>query len=75
VIDLGLGRFESIQITGNLRKNEAYASTLIIGLAGEDEAEPEKLKEQGFNDVFKKPFDTAMLASNIRHIAEAKRAD
>ena len=75
IIDLGLGRFESIQITANLRKNEAYTATLIIGLAGEDEAEPEKLKEQGFNDIFKKPFDTAMLATTIRNIAEAKRED
>jgi len=75
IIDLGLGRFESIQITTNLRKNEAYTTVLIIGLAGEDEAEPEKLKEQGFNDIFKKPFDTAMLATTIRSIAEAKRED
>jgi two-component system response regulator RpaA len=75
IIDLGLGRFESVQITANLRRNDAYTATLIVGLAGEDEAEPEKLKEQGFNDIFKKPFDTAMLAANIRGIAEAKRAD
>ena len=75
VIDLGLGRSESIQITGNLRKNDVYSGTLIIGLAGEDEAEPEKLKEYGFNDVFKKPFDTALLADNIRSIADAKRED
>lgn len=75
IIDLGLGRFESIQITANLRRNEAYTTVLIIGLAGEDEAEPEKLKEQGFNDIFKKPFDTAMLAATIRNIAEAKRED
>lgn len=75
VMDLGLGRAESIQITANLRKNEAYSTTLIIGLAGEDEAEPEKLKDYGFNDVFKKPFDTALLGAAIRTIAEEKRED
>jgi two-component system response regulator RpaA len=75
IIDLGLGRSESIQITANLRKNESYTATLIIGLAGEDEAEPEKLKEYGFNDVFKKPFDVALLGEKIRSIAEAKRED
>ena len=75
IIDLGLGRSESVQITGNLRKNEAYTATLIIGLAGEDEAEPEKLKEYGFGDVFKKPFDVALLGERIRTIAEAKRED
>ena len=73
VIDLGLGRSESIQITGNLRKNESYTATLIIGLAGEDEADPDKLKEYGFDDIFKQPFDAALLAERIRSIADAKR--
>ncbi len=40
IIDLGLGRAESIQIVSNLRKDEAYATTLIVGLASEDEAAP-----------------------------------
>jgi excisionase family DNA binding protein len=75
IIDLGLGRSESVQITNNLRKNEAYAGTLIVGLAGEDEADPDSLKGYGFNDVFKKPFDVALLAEKIRAIAEAKRED
>jgi DNA-binding response OmpR family regulator len=75
IIDLGLGRSESVQITANLRKNEAYAATLIVGLAGEDEADPDSLKGYGFNDVFKKPFDVALLAEKIRAIAEAKRED
>lgn len=75
IIDLGLGRSESVQITGNLRKNESYAATLIVGLAGEDEADPDSLKSYGFNDVFKKPFDVALLAEKIRAIADAKRED
>ena len=33
---------------------------------GEDEAAPEKLNEYGFNDVFKKPFDVALLGERIR---------
>ena len=75
VIDLGLGRSESVQIVTNLRRNEAYMSTLIIGLAGEDEAEPEKLVEYGFNEVFKKPFDVALLSERIKTVAEQKRED
>ncbi|MCZ2344064.1 MAG: helix-turn-helix domain-containing protein [Bacteroidales bacterium] len=75
IIDLGLGRSESIQITANLRKNDIYTTTLIIGLAGEDEADPDKLKEYGFNEIFKKPFDSALLSERIRTIAEAKRED
>ncbi len=73
IIDLGLGRSEAIQIANNLRKDEQNAQTLIVGLASEDEAAPEKLGEYGFNDVFKKPFDVALLAEKIRSIAEAKR--
>ena len=73
IIDLGLGRSESMQIATNLRKNDSYQTTLIIGLAGEDEASPEKLQEYGFNEVFKKPFDVALLAERIRRLAEAKR--
>src|SRR3954464_13848827 len=50
VIDLALGRSESIQITQNLRRNPAYEQTLIIGLASEDEADPDHLLKTGFSD-------------------------
>jgi excisionase family DNA binding protein len=72
VIDLALGRTEAIQITANLRKNPDYENTFIVGLAAEDDAHTEKLKEVGFSDVFKKPFDVALLAENIKSVAEAK---
>jgi excisionase family DNA binding protein len=72
IIDLSLGRSEAIQIAANLRKDKAYASTLIIGLASEDEAAPEQLAQYGFNDIFKKPFDLALLGEKIKNIAEAK---
>jgi len=73
IIDLALGRSESIQITQNLRRNPAYEATLIIGQASEDEAAPEKLIEFGFSEIFKKPFDIALLAERIRTLAEQKR--
>jgi two-component system, OmpR family, response regulator RpaA len=75
IIDLSLGRSEAIQITANLRKDEAYATTLIVGLASEDEAAPEQLAQYGFNDIFKKPFDLALLGEKIKSIADAKRED
>jgi two-component system response regulator RpaA len=75
ILDLALGRAESIQITTNLRKDVGLESTLIIGLAGEDEVAPEKLIEAGFSEVFKKPFDVALLAERIRTLADAKRDD
>ena len=43
VIDLAMGRSEAIQIAQNLRRDVAYEATLIIALASEDEATPEKL--------------------------------
>ena len=58
-----------------MRKDEAYATTLIVGLASEDEAAPEQLAQYGFNDIFKKPFDLALLGEKIKSIAEAKRED
>jgi two-component system, OmpR family, response regulator RpaA len=73
VIDLALGRSESIQITQNLRRNVAYEGTMIVGLASEDEAAPEKLTEYGFSEIFKKPFDIALLGERIRTLAEQKR--
>lgn len=73
IIDLALGRSEAIQITANLRRNPAYETTLIIGLASEDEAAPEKLSENGFSEAFKKPFDIALLAERIKTLAEQKR--
>ena len=73
IIDLALGRSESIQITQNLRRNAAYEATMIVGLASEDEAAPEKLTEYGFSEMFKKPFDIALLGERIRTLAEQKR--
>ena len=73
IIDLSMGRSEALQIASNLRKNPAYEQTLIIALASEDEAAPEKLVEYGFSEAFKKPFDVALLAERIRTLVEEKR--
>lgn len=75
IIDLGLGRSEAIQIVARLRNDETHTGTLIVGLASEDEAAPEQLGQYGFNDIFKKPFDVALLGEKIKGIAEAKRED
>jgi excisionase family DNA binding protein len=73
VLDFSLGRDESIEIVSSLRNNDAYATTLIIGLASEDEAEPEQLLQYGFNVVFKKPLDIAVIAKRIEIEKEAQR--
>jgi excisionase family DNA binding protein len=73
IIDLAMGRFESTQITKLLRRNPHFEKTLIVALANEDEVDPDGLTQDGFNDVFKKPFDVALLAEKIRTIVEEKR--
>ena len=73
IIDLGLGRSEAIQIAQTLKRNEAYKETVIVALASEDEPNPEGLAEYGYGDSFKKPFDVALLAENVRTRVQAKR--
>jgi excisionase family DNA binding protein len=75
IIDLGLGRSEAIQIVARLRADETHTATLLVGLASEDEAAPEQLAQYGFNDIFKKPFDIALLGEKIRSIPAAQRVD
>lgn len=75
IIDLGMGRSEGLQITQNLRRNPAYQETTIIAMAMEDEANPDALKNYGFNEIFKKPFDVALLAQRVRSLVEEKRAE
>jgi two-component system, OmpR family, response regulator RpaA len=73
VIDLSMGRAESIQIAQNLRRNAHYEQTMIIALASEDEASPDSLMGLGFNEAFKKPFDVALLGERIRTLVDEKR--
>jgi excisionase family DNA binding protein len=73
VVDLAMGRSEGLQIAQNLRRNAQYEETLITALALEDEATPEGLLNFGFNEVFKKPFDVALLAERIKTLVEEKR--
>jgi len=73
IVDLAMGRSEGLQIAQNLRRNPQYEETLITALALEDEASPEALLNYGFNEVFKKPFDVALLAERIKTLVEEKR--
>lgn len=73
ILDLAMGRTEGIQIIGNLRRNSTYDACTIIALAAEDEAEPESILQYGFNEVFKKPFDPALLAERIRSLIKQRK--
>ncbi len=73
VIDLTIGRIEAGQIAQNLRKNEAYQTTIIVALTSNEPSE--ELYGFGFNDAFKKPFDGALLAERVRRLISQKKAD
>lgn len=73
ILDLAMGRTEGIQIIGNLRRNSTYDACTIIALAAEDEAEPDSILQYGFNEVFKKPFDPALLAERIRTLIKHRK--
>ena len=75
IIDLSMGRSEGLQIAQNLRRNAHYEHSLLVALASEDEASPEGLVNFGFTEVFKKPFDVALLTEKVRTIADEKRAN
>ncbi len=73
VIDLKLGRNEALQICQNLRRKPEYQNTILIALVGAEDLAGDGLAQQGFNEVFRKPFDVALLAERIRRmVAERK---
>ncbi|MBY0586571.1 response regulator [bacterium] len=73
VLDLAMGRSEGLQIVSNLRKNMNYDDVVIIGLAAEDEPNPDSLTQNGFNEVFKKPFDPALLTERLRTLIRQRK--
>lgn len=73
VLDLSMGRSEGLQITANLRRNNTYDNVIILGLAAEDEADPDGLTHHGFSEVFKKPFDPQLLAERLRSMIRSRK--
>lgn len=73
VLDLAMGRSEGLLIVANLRRNSTYDNCIIVGLATEDEPEPDALIGQGFKEVFKKPFDPLLLAERLRSMIRHKK--
>ena len=73
VIDMKLGRNEALQICQNLRKKNEYQNVILIALVGAEDIAGDGLTQQGFSEVFRKPFDVALLAERIRRrVAERK---
>ena len=72
VIDFTMGRTEAIMIAQNLKKNSEYAETVLIGLLSDDD-NASGFDRTMFNETFRKPFDSALLAERIRTLVGRKK--
>jgi len=72
VVDFVMGRNEAVMIAQNLKKNSEYADTVLIGLLSDDD-NASGFDRTLFNETFRKPFDTALLAERIRTLVGRKK--
>ena len=72
VIDFGMGRNEALMIAQNLRKNADYSDTVLIALLSDDD-NAAGFDRSFFNETFRKPFDSALLAERIRTLVNRKK--
>lgn len=72
VVDFGMGRNDAIMIAQNLRRNNEYAETVLVGLLT-DEDNASGFDRTLFNETFRKPFDAALLAERIRTLIGRKK--
>jgi len=72
VVDFVMGRNEAVMIAQNLRKNSDYNDTVLIGLLT-DEDNASGFDRTLFNETFRKPFDTALLAERMRTLIGRKK--
>lgn len=72
VVDFSIGRTEALQICQNLRRNQEFADVILIALLPDDGGMT-SLDPSTVNEIFKKPFDVALLAERIRTLVGAKK--
>jgi excisionase family DNA binding protein len=72
VVDFSIGRTEALQICQNLRRNQEFADVILIALLPDDGSSL-TLDPAAINEIFKKPFDAALLAERIRTLVGAKK--
>lgn len=72
VIDFGMGRHEATLIAHNLRKNNEYADAVLVALLSDDDT-ASGFDRTPFNETFRKPFDSALLAERIRTLVGRKK--
>jgi excisionase family DNA binding protein len=73
LIDLSIGRYESLLIARTLSRDYRYEKTSLIAVVNEDEVRQGEMSDNGFDEVFRKPIDVKKLAATI--IAAMKLAE
>jgi DNA-binding response OmpR family regulator len=72
VIDFAMGRHEALLIAQNLRRNSQYTDTVLVGLLT-DEDNAAGFDRTIFNETFRKPFDSTLLAERIKTLVNRKK--
>ena len=72
VIDFAMGRNEALMIAQNLKKNNEYTDTVLVGLLSDDD-NASGFDRTLFNETFRKPFDAALLAERIKTLVGRKK--
>lgn len=72
VVDFAMGRNEALMIAQNLRRNNEYLDTVLIGLLS-DEDNSAGFDRTIFNETFRKPYDAALLAERIKTLVARKK--
>ena len=72
LVDFSMGRTEALQICQNLRRNAEYQDTVLIALLP-DEENSNGFDRASITELFKRPFDPALLAERIRTLVSRKK--
>jgi DNA-binding response OmpR family regulator len=73
IMDIMMPKLDGVETTRLIRRNQAYAGTLIIALSARaDEATRERMREAGANVFMRKPFVIARLVGRVQQMLSAR---
>jgi len=72
IVDFSIGRTEALQICQNLRRNNEFAEVILIALLPDDGSSL-SFDRSAINEIYKKPFNPALLADRLRTLIGAKK--
>jgi len=75
IVDFSIGRIEALQICQNLRRNAEFGEVILIVLLPDDGGSTSfgRSSINSINEMFKKPFDPAILAERLRMLIGRKK--